>query len=106
MSPPTRRGIGMSRLTARARRRTRACVLGVVTAAALASVPGGSAVAAPAQGGCDARTNNTYDKLLECMRVSEVREHQAALQRIADQNGGKRLSRLPGYDASGDYGVE
>jgi Zn-dependent M28 family amino/carboxypeptidase len=77
-----------------------------VTAAALASVPGGSALAAPAQGGCDARTNNTYDKLLECMRVSEVREHQAALQAIADQNGGNRFSGLPGYDASVDYVVE
>ena len=96
----------MHRLTTRARRRARACVLGVVTAAAVAALPGGAAVAAPAQTGCDSRTNNTYDKLLECVRVEGVREHQAALQEIADENDGNRFSGFPGYDASVDYVVE
>ena len=96
----------MSRLTSRARRRMRACVLGVVAVAAVALLPGGTALAAPAQAGCDSRTNNTYDKLLECVRVEGVREHQAALQAIADANGGNRFSGFAGYDASVDYVVE
>ena len=61
------------------------------------------ATAAPAQSGCDARTNNTYDKLLECVRLEGVREHQAALQAIADANGGTRAVLTPGYAASVDY---
>ncbi len=96
----------MSRLTTRARRSHRACVLGIVTAAAVASLPGGAALAAPANAGCENRTNNTYDKLLECVRVEGVREHQAALQRIADANDGHRFSGFPGYDASVAYVVE
>ena len=96
----------MFRLTTRARRRRRACVLGVVTVAAVASLPAGAALAAPSQAGCKNRTNNTYDKLLECVRVEGVREHQAALQRIADANDGNRFSGFSGYDASVDYVVE
>ena len=81
-------------------------MLGVVTMAAVASLPGAAAQAAPSQRGCDSRTNNTHSKLLECVRVAEVREHQAALQAIADANGGNRFSGFPGYDASVDYVVE
>ena len=96
----------MFRLTTRTRRRRRVCVLGVVTVAAVASLPGGAALAAPSQAGCGNRTNNTYDKLLECVRVEGVREHQAALQRIADANDGNRFSGFSGYDASVDYVVD
>ena len=56
--------------------------------------------------GCERRTNNTYDKVLQCMTVDGVREHQAAFQAIADQNGGIRAAGTPGYDASVDYVVE
>jgi hypothetical protein len=35
------------------------------------------AVAAPPQVACDKRTNNTYQKLLECVRVEGVRAHQS-----------------------------
>ncbi len=94
----------MFRLTTRARRARRVCVLGAVAVAAVVSLPG-AASAAPAQTGCDNRTNNTYDKVLECMRVEGVREHQAALQAIADANGGNRFSGFPGFDASVDYVV-
>jgi hypothetical protein len=69
------------------------------------SLPG-AASAAPAQQGCDSRTNNTYDKLLECVRVEGVREHQAALQAIADENDGNRFSGFSGFNASVDYVVE
>lgn len=68
--------------------------------------PGAAASAAPPQTACDSRTNNTYEKLLECVRVEGVREHQAALQAIADQNGGTRAAGTTGYDASVDYVVE
>ena len=40
------------------------------------------------------------------MRLDEVREHQAALQAIADENGGNRFSGFAGYDASVDYVVD
>ena len=41
---------------------------------------------------CDARPNDTFKKLLECVTLDGVREHQAALQEIADGNGGTRVS--------------
>jgi Zn-dependent M28 family amino/carboxypeptidase len=73
---------------------------GALLLGGLATMP---ANAAPAQSGCDARTNNTYSKLLECVRLEGVREHQAALQAIADANGGNRGDSTPGYFASVDY---
>ena len=55
---------------------------------------------------CEKRVNNTTEKLLECVALEGVREHQAAFQAIADANGGVRASGTPGYDASVDYVVE
>ncbi len=52
---------------------------------------------------CDNRVNNTTKKLLECVTVEGVREHQAALQAIADANGGIRTSGTNGYDESAFY---
>ncbi len=63
-----------------------------------------TAVAAPPA--CDTRVNNTTAKLLECVDLAGVREHQAAFQAIADANGGTRVSGSPGYDESVDYVVE
>ena len=40
------------------------------------------------------------------MRVEGVREHQAALQEIADANDGHRFSGFGGYDASVEYVVD
>jgi len=68
---------------------------------AFALMPIGVSVAGPES--CDTRVNNTIDKLLECVEVDGVREHQAALQAIADANNGIRTSGTPGYDASVDY---
>jgi Zn-dependent M28 family amino/carboxypeptidase len=85
-------------------RRVRAVAIAAIAVAAL--LPAGEAAAAPNQAACDDRANNTYKKLLECIRVSEVREHQAALQQIADENDGNRFSGFPGYDASVDYVVD
>ena len=65
------------------------------------SLPLAAATAGPQS--CDNRTNNTIEKLLECVNVDGVREHQAALQAIADDNNGIRTSGTPGYDASVAY---
>jgi aminopeptidase Y len=54
---------------------------------------------------CEERVNNTFNKLLECVTVDGVREHQAAFQAIADANGNTRVSGSPGYDQSVDYVV-
>ena len=45
---------------------------------------------------CDARVNDNLKKLLECVTLEGVREHQAALQAIADANNGTRVSGLAG----------
>jgi Zn-dependent M28 family amino/carboxypeptidase len=52
---------------------------------------------------CDSRVNNNVDKLLECVTLEGVRAHQAALQAIADANGGTRASGTPGYEQSVNY---
>ena len=59
----------------------------------------GHAQALDASASCDSRVNNTFDKLLECVTLDGVRAHQAALQAIADANGGTRAAGTPGYDA-------
>jgi Zn-dependent M28 family amino/carboxypeptidase len=79
-------------------------VVGLLVAALL-SAP--AAVAAPAEA-CDRRTNNTYQKLLECVTLEGVREHQAQFQKIADANDdpfypGTRAAGTEGYAESVDY---
>ena len=54
------------------------------------------------------RSNNTYQKLLECITVEGVREHQAAFQAIADNSDdpvypGTRAAGTDGYADSVDY---
>jgi Zn-dependent M28 family amino/carboxypeptidase len=49
------------------------------------------------------RTNDSVRKLLECVTLDGVMEHQEAFQEIADENGGTRASGTPGYDESADY---
>jgi Zn-dependent M28 family amino/carboxypeptidase len=79
--------------------------LGVLAALALVAAgllfvnPSG-AVAADAR--CN-RTNNSVKKLLECVTVEGILEHEQALQDIADDNGGNRASGSEGYDDSLDY---
>ena len=79
-------------------------VLGLLLAALL---PLPAAVAAPTDA-CDTRTNNTYQKLLECVTLEGVREHQAQFQKIADANDdpfypGTRAAGTEGYAESVDY---
>jgi aminopeptidase Y len=65
----------------------------------LAASPG--AFAGPKS--CDNQNNDNANKLLECVTVDGAREHQAALQSIADANNGIRTSGTPGYDESVFY---
>ncbi len=95
----------MSR-TPRKRRRGRLATLAVAAALAVAVLPGGVAAAAPSQTACDTRTNNTYEKLLECVRLDGVRAHQAAFQAAADANDGTRAAGTGGYTDSVAYVVE
>ena len=90
---------------ARALRR-RARGLAIATLALAALVPAGGALAAPSQADCNTRANHTSPKSLECIRRGQVRAHQAALQEVANENGGNRFSGFAGYDASVDYVVE
>ena len=77
-------------------------VLASILALLGATVPVASAVPAA----CENRNNNTIQKLLECVDVEGVREHQAAFQEIADANGDTRASGTPGYDESAAYVAE
>jgi Zn-dependent M28 family amino/carboxypeptidase len=74
-----------------------------LAAAGLAALNPVAAEAKPGSAGCDNRNNNSLAKLLECVRLDGVMEHQRAFQEIADDNGGNRASGTPGYDASVDY---
>ncbi len=85
-------------------RRKRGWLIGGLAVAMLATVQGGVAFAGPAA--CDNRNNNTIAKLLECVTLEGVREHQAAFQAIANANGGNRFSGFGGYNASVDYVVD
>jgi aminopeptidase Y len=55
---------------------------------------------------CATRANNTFDKLLECVTLEGVRAHQAALQVVANDNNGHRVSASAGHDQSVEYVVE
>jgi len=67
--------------------------------------PLGAVSALAGEQACDNRVNNTHKKLLECVTVEGVLEHQAALQAIADANGGDRFSGTAGFNESVDYVV-
>ncbi len=51
----------------------------------------------------EARLATPLEKLLEDVTLAGVREHQAALQAIADANGGTRVSGTQGYNDSVAY---
>ena len=53
--------------------------------------------------GCTVRTNDSLRKVLDCVTLEGVLEHEQAFQDIADENGGTRSLGTPGYNASADY---
>ena len=95
------------------RTRRRAAIVGIATLAMVMTAPGSVVLAKPSQGGgqgaaCDQRSNNTYQKLLECMTVEGVLEHLEAFQKIADNSDdpvypGTRAAGTDGYADSVDY---
>ena len=87
------------------RSRFRAFATIAILAFTMVGAPAASA-APPTAAICEARNNDNFDKLLECVTLEGVREHQAAFQAIADANGGTRASGTPGYEESVDYVVE
>jgi hypothetical protein len=89
------------------RARSRLLSVGIAALLAVAALAGQAEAAAPAQA-CDNRNNNTYDKLLGCVTLEGVREHQAAFQAIADASDdpvypGTRAAGTEGYAASVEY---
>lgn len=84
-------------------RRSRVAAVAVAGTFALLGPVLAATPAAAAPPGCDDRTNNTVEKLLECVTLEGVRAHQRAFQDIADAHGGTRASGTPGYAASADY---
>ena len=68
-----------------------------------AVLPANTANADPATAGCQNRNQNSIDKVLACVNADDALTHLAALQAIADANGGVRASGTPGYDQSVDY---
>lgn len=84
-------------------RHTRAWATLASAALTVAAAGATSTTATAGPASCANRSNNSITKLLECVTVDGVREHQAAFQAIADANNGTRVSGSAGYDASVDY---
>ena len=88
--------------------RLRSLLLAVGLAAVLSTAAlTGQAAAAPGKA-CVKRANNTYHKLLSCVTLEGVREHQEAFQEIAEDNDdpfypGTRAAGTQGYAESVDY---
>ena len=85
---------------------SRALLVGLAALLSAALLPG-QAAAQPGNA-CENRTNNTYDKLLGCVTLEGVREHQAAFQAIADTSEdpvypGTRAAGTEGYAESVEY---
>src|SRR4051812_41687836 len=67
-----------------------------------------AASADPTSAACDARANNSADKLLPCIQTKDLWNHMKAFQAIADMNPGldghpSRNSGEPGYFESAQY---
>ncbi|MGY1729581.1 M28 family metallopeptidase [Geodermatophilus sp. SYSU D01062] len=92
-------------------RRTRVVAAGAGGLLVALALPATTAVAAPGGGGgaaCDNRSNNTYDKLLECVTLDGVMDHLQELQDIADKSDdpvypGTRAAGTTGYAGSVEY---
>ncbi len=79
-------------------------ILAALSCAVVGLSFGGNAVAGSSS--CESRNSNTPGKLLECVNVAGVREHQAQFQSFADAINGNRASGLgPGsaYELSANY---
>jgi Peptidase family M28/PA domain len=85
--------------------RLRLFLVAVAALLVVAVLPGAASAQSRA---CENASNNTYQKLLRCVTLEGVREHQAAFQEIADANDdpfypGTRAAGTEGYDESVEY---
>jgi aminopeptidase Y len=55
---------------------------------------------------CGVGKRGPLAKLLDCVSIEGVRQHQAAFQAIADANGGNRVSGRAGYDETAAYAAQ
>ena len=90
--------LSLSRPVAAAAAVSALVLVGGVTAVDASAAPGG-----PSAKACATRPNDISDRLTQCVTLAGVREHQQALQNIANANGGTRASGTPGYAASANY---
>src|SRR5690606_23794199 len=81
----------------------------VLAVAGLVAAPGTTAEAGPQadrkgghHGKCNA-SRTSVEKLLKCVTLKGVMEHERAFQRIADRHDGTRSAGTSGYDASAAY---
>src|SRR5262245_9707354 len=84
------------------RRRNTLLIAGLV-GVLLATTQTGMAQASSGSNGCENRNNNTVKKLMECVTLAGVRQHQLALQLIANVSGGNRFAGLAGHERSAAY---
>src|SRR4030095_13853552 len=84
------------------RRRNTLLIAGLV-GVLLATTQTGMAQASSGSTGCENRNNNTVKKLMECVTLTGVRQHQLALQLIANVSGGNRFAGLAGHERSAAY---
>lgn len=96
-----------------ARLRVRALLVGLAALLASPLITGQPAEAQPERPHkrCERRTNDTYDRLLDCITLDGVVEHMEAFQEIADNNDdpfypGTRADGTEGYDESVEYVAE
>ncbi len=91
--------------------RRRAAMVGIAALALTMVAPGSVVLATPGNdqiAACVHRSNNTYQKVLECLTVDGVLEHLAAFQKIADNSTdpvypGTRAAGTEGYADSVEY---
>ena len=88
-------------------RRRGAVGLLIAAAVAIAMIaPGEASAAKRGKKNCKNRVNDTYQEVLSCVRVNQVRVHQNSFQRLADKHGdGTRAAGTGGYTASVNYVV-
>jgi Zn-dependent M28 family amino/carboxypeptidase len=79
---------------------------GRIRALMAATAAGALVIGAAAAPASAAPNNNTIRKLTEAVTPEGVLAHLAALQAVADANGGNRAAGQPGYGASVDYVVD
>jgi Zn-dependent M28 family amino/carboxypeptidase len=87
VTEPRSKGPSVSERRTASARRTAARTIALASSGVLLALalPATAATAAPGTA-CDVRDNNTYAKLLECVTLEGVREHQAAFQAISDES--------------------